>query len=293
MNPFLLMKNNYLLSVLSLFVLAGSPWCSAEEVALYDNTHLEAKKPPFVPASAPAPFYLSETTHIAFQFYTWDSDNVSSLSITMMRTGTPGGTLFFEVWSTGSDNLPGTKVGELGTFSTDDLPLWEGNDVPPPSPVKVEGSVTGLQSMTRYYAVIRIGDDVDVTGRNQTIHTGALFPGSHSWAGPGTANPPEGEPLHELVSQANNDGRWPTLTEDIGAPPGAWQHARITAACPARTVIHYDTLNHGHEGLNRPNRSTKLSLDQGDAGARDAQPFVAPGDTVTSVTLGLVVYDRS
>ena len=54
----------------------------------------------------------------------------------------------------------------------------------------------------------------------------------------------------------------------------------------ADEVVHYDTLDHAHPPLTA-DRSTKITLNNDVAGARDAQAFVASGDNVTSVTLGL------
>ncbi len=209
--------------------IGGKP---SNEAALYDNTHLPADPPPFVPPNAPPPFADANTTHTAIQFDTGPYDNVSSASITLKRTGLPGGALHFEIWSADEDGYPESSVGTLGTVPLNGLPVSLGL-------VDVQGSVPGLQPNTRYYLMLHnVG--TDVTGPDQTFHIAPLFPGNHANAGPGTPLPADGKPLMESLYRENGNGEWKTLTSALGAPPGAWQHGCIAAAISNNPPINYD-----------------------------------------------------
>lgn len=225
------MKINYpiLLSVLSLVLLTAAS--HGEEVALYDNTHIEAK-PPRGLEHLPPPFLDSSDEDTAIQFFTGENDNVSSVSVSLLRTGQPGGTIQLEIWTTGADNRPDSLVGTLGSIEVNTLSTWisgmgaPGKD-PVPPPIQVKGSVTGLQPMTRYFLVLRNDEAVTIKGPGQTIHVIPLFQPN-----PGTPHPSSGDPLVELIFRENEDGGWKKLAPDLGIPVPGWQHARIAAACP-------------------------------------------------------------
>ena len=245
----------------------------SNEVALYDNTHLAADPPPFVPADAPPPFADAKTTHTAIQFDTGSYDNVSSASVTLKRTGLPGGKIQFEIWDTGEDGFPNSSVGTLGSVNTNDLPVSLGM-------VDVEGSVTGLTPRTRYYLVLH-NVDTNITGPAKTYHIAPLFPGAHPHAGPGTASTEDGGPLVESLYLENDSDEWKTLTSALGAPPGAWQHARISATLPvseSEPIPLYD--NTDQEAL------FPIRLDPGDN--YWAQPFfTGESDNVSAVSVYL------
>ncbi len=204
------------------------------EVVLYDNTMFEAKPPQGAPPNAQPPWATRGDTHLAQQFYTGEADNVSSVELTIKRTGNPGGSISFEIWDTAEDGFPGKIVGVLSEIEVNNLPAEL-------QTIEIPGTVTGLQPMTRYYFVYR-NIDIDFnaswnlddsTVGARTYHLPTLFDGLNGGPGP-ASHPPEGEPLQEFIFRSNGQDAWKTISYPVPLPPG-FIHMRIAAA-PSHTL---------------------------------------------------------
>ncbi|MEZ5328127.1 MAG: choice-of-anchor R domain-containing protein [Verrucomicrobiales bacterium] len=233
-SAFILPIRSSIIAALALGLLALAPLTWAQEIVLYDNTMFEAKPPPGAPPNVQPPWGTRGDTHFAQQFYTGEADNVSSVKLTIKRTGSPGGKISFEIWDTGDDGFPGEMVGSLSEIEVDSLPTEL-------ETIEIPGIVVGLQQMTHYYLVYR-NIDIDFnaswnlddsTVGARTYHVPTLFEGLNGGPGP-ASHPSEGAPLQSVLWRSNLEDGWQTLTYAVPLPAD-YIHMRI-AGSPSHTL---------------------------------------------------------
>ncbi|MEZ5328126.1 MAG: hypothetical protein R3F19_24040 [Verrucomicrobiales bacterium] len=208
----------------------------------------------------------------AQKFTAGSSGNVTSVTLGLARLLDPGGKLVVSVREVDASDFPGDIVGVLGEVEINSLQRLNSFSETTPhfDKVTITGLVEGLVPGESYFIALHDEDSiVDET---------------RGWLVSAVQSPSDAD---FVVVDFGNGGWSRPWTDTVGNFGRQHLYARIEGTPQQAMVAYYDTLDHYHVGGGYTDRSTKLTLNNDVAGARDAQPFVAIGDNVTSVTLGL------
>lgn len=131
------------------------------QITLYDNLELEYDLNSEYQGH-PGPRPDSNADRFSAQhFSTTEASVITSASFAMSRTGSPTGTMYFDIYDK-ANGRPGTSLGRLGSHDIETLPTE-------PTTFTIEGSVT-LEPNTDYYLVTDMIDADTPNFRNSFFY---------------------------------------------------------------------------------------------------------------------------
>lgn len=208
------MKNSlssYLIRIALLILIVGaspSVTSAQEELIHYDTLDDLGHRPVILNLPADA------GGRDAQQFFTGDSDNVTSVTLGLGRQSAPGDHLRIEIWETAASGDPLKSVGVLGEIEVNSLTNYSnwpqgGSSL---DEVTVEGMVSGLTPNSPYFLVIYYTVD---------DYNGPRF----DW-GYDTADAPDGNAPKDIVINSGNG--WVRFADFVGVDANIFMRARIS-----------------------------------------------------------------
>jgi len=124
------------------------------QVTLNDNLHLDPG-----PAGSPfGPQFDTRKESLAQQFFTGRADNLSSVTLSIQRKGSPTGTIDVQIWDDNGSGVPGNMIDTIGLI---DLALLSAA----PDDLTLHGTISDLDSNSSYFVVLD-NRDTTINGRN-------------------------------------------------------------------------------------------------------------------------------